>query len=104
MTLNLTGKRVYWVSTALAAAFALYALFFHFSQQDLLKGITTAKLASVQVYAEERAKEETGRLNQRAASMSATIAKLTAGQLENSQAFNLLKDGIASTLEPFMDY
>jgi len=104
LNLNLTGRRVYWVSTALAAAFVLYGLFFYFSQQDLLKGITGAKLASVQVYAEEKAKEETGRLHNRAASMSATIAKLAARQLENSQAFNLMKDGIASTLEPFMDY
>jgi diguanylate cyclase (GGDEF)-like protein len=104
MTLNLTGRRAYWVSTAFAAAFVLYGLFFHFSQQDLLKGITSAKLASVQVYSEEKAKEESERLHIRAASMSATIAKLTATQLENSQAFRLLKDGIASTLEPFMDY
>ena len=103
MTFRLTGRRVYWVSTALAAAFVLYGLFFHFSQQELLKGIAAAKLASVQVYAEEKAKEETGRLHGRAASMSATIAKLAARQLENSQAFNLAKDGIASTLEPFMD-
>ena len=104
MTLKLTGRRVYWVSTAFAGAFVLYGLFFHFSQEDLLKGITRAKLASVQIYSEEKAKEETGRLHSRAASMSATIAKLTASQLENSQAFKLLKDGIASTLEPFMDY
>ena len=104
MTLNLTGRRVHWVSTALAAAFVLYGLFFYFSQRELLKGITAAKLASVQVYAEEKAKEETGRLHQRAASMSATIAKLAARQLENSQSFNVMKDGMASTLEPFMDY
>ena len=104
MTLKLTGRRVYWVSTAFAAAFVLYGLFFHFSQEDLLNGITRAKLASVQVYSEEKAKEETGRLHSRTASMSATVAKLTASQLENSQAFKLLKDGIASTLEPFMDY
>ena len=36
--------------------------------------------------------------------MTATIAKLTASQLENSQAYGLLKEGMAATLEPFLDY
>jgi diguanylate cyclase (GGDEF)-like protein len=104
MRYEVTGRRVHWVSIALAAAFVVYALFFHFSQQDLLHRITAAKLAGAEVYAVERAREETARLRQRAASMAATIAKLTSSQLENSQAFNLLKDGLAATLEPFMDY
>jgi two-component system, sensor histidine kinase and response regulator len=104
VALNMKGRRVYLISSAVAAAFMLYGLFFYFSQQDLLKSITIAKLAAVQTHSEEGAKEEAARLHRRAASMSATIAKLTASQLENSQAFRLLKDGMASTLEPFMDY
>lgn len=102
--MKLTGSWVYRVSTAVAVAFVLYGLFFYLSQQNLLKNITTANLASAQVHAEEKAKEETARLRGHAASLASTIAKLTASQLENSQSFNVLKDGMASTLEPFMDY
>ncbi|CAN7641079.1 EAL domain-containing protein [Trinickia sp. LjRoot230] len=102
--MKLTGSRVYWVSTAVAVAFMLYGLFFYVSQQNLLKNITIAKLASARVHADEQAQAETARLRGHAASLSSTIAKITASQLENSQAFNVLKDGMASTLGPFMDY
>ncbi len=102
--LDLTGRRIHWVSAALATVFVLYGLFFHFSQQRLLETITTSKLAGVEVYSEAKAKEEITRMSSRTRALSATIARLSAGQLENSQSFNLLKEGLATTLEPFMDY
>ncbi len=102
--LDLTGRRIRWVSAALATAFVLFGLFFHVSQQRLLDSITASKQAAVEVVSEAKAKEEVARMGARTAALSATIARLTAGQLENSQSFNLLKEGLAATLEPFMDY
>lgn len=104
MNLKLTGRWIYWVLAASASAFVLYGLFFFLSQQNLLQKITTAKMAAVQAHADELARNETARLHARADSLTTTIAKLTASQLENSQAFGLLKEGVASTLEPFLDY
>jgi diguanylate cyclase (GGDEF)-like protein len=101
---NLTSRRVFFVSAAVTAAFLLFGSFIYLSQQKLLKRITGTKLAAVEVYSGVREKEEIARLYDRTASMSGTIAKLAAGQLQNSQSFNLTKDGMASTLEPFMDY
>jgi diguanylate cyclase (GGDEF)-like protein len=89
---------------ACASAFVLYGLFFYVSQQRLLQNITAAKLTTARVYADSVGANEAQRQHARAASMTATIAKLTASQLENSQSFGLLKDGMASTLEPFLDY
>ncbi len=99
-----SNRRIYWASAICASAFVLYGLFFYVSQQSLLSNITSAKRASVQAHAEVKARDETARLRDKAASMSATIAKLAASQLQNSQSFRVLKDGMASTLEPFMDY
>ena len=104
MTIKSDGSWVYWVSAALGAVFVLCGLFFYESQQSLLKTITAAKLASAQIHSEEKAKQETERLRAHAASMSSTIAKLAGAHLQNSQSFNILKEGMASTLEPFMDY
>jgi diguanylate cyclase (GGDEF)-like protein len=101
---DLTGRRIHWVSAALATVFVLFGLFFHYSQQKLLATITESKLAGVEGYSEAKAKEEVARMSSRTAALSTTIARLSAGQLENSQAFNLVKEGLATTLEPFMDY
>ena len=100
----LTGRWLHWGLVACASAFVLYGLFFYVSQQNLLQKITAAKLAKAQEYADAVGRTEAARLHARVASMTATIAKLTASQLENSQSFGLLKDGIAATLEPFLDY
>ncbi len=77
--LDLTGRRIHWVSAALATAFVLFGLFFHFSQQKLLESITASKLAAVEVYSEAKAKEEVARMSARTTALSATIARLTAG-------------------------
>ena len=104
MATNLIARRLRWASLAVGAAFVLYAVFIGYSQNRLLDRITGTKLDGVQVYFEERARQEAAELQHRAAAMSATIAKLSANQLENSQSFNITKEGIAATLEPFMDY
>ncbi len=101
---KLTARWLHWGLVACASAFVLYGLFFYVSQQNLLQKITAAKLAKAQEYADAVGSTEAARLHARAASMTATIARLTAGQLENSQSFGLLKDGMAATLEPFLDY
>jgi ABC-type polysaccharide/polyol phosphate transport system ATPase subunit len=46
--LDLTGRRIHWVSVVLATVFVLFGLFFHFSQQSLLQSITASKLSGVQ--------------------------------------------------------
>jgi diguanylate cyclase (GGDEF)-like protein/PAS domain S-box-containing protein len=102
--LTLSGRRVYFVSFLFVVMFVLYGFFFYFSQQQLLLDITSTKVETNQNYFDEKAKEEIRRLHIRANSIAVTIAKLSSTQLENSQAFNLLKDGLAPTLEPFMDY
>ena len=102
--LTFTGRRLYGALVACAAAFVLYGLFFYVSQQRLLQKITTAKLTTAQAYADTVRRNEAQRLQARAASMTATIAKLTASQLENSQSYGLLKEGMEATLAPFMDY
>ena len=104
MNLNLTSRWINWGLVACALAFVLYGLFFYVSQQRLLQTITAAKSAAVHAHSNETAATEAMRLQERAASMTETIARLTANQLENSQAFGLVKDGISSTLEPFLDY
>jgi diguanylate cyclase (GGDEF)-like protein len=103
-SVKLTGRGLHWGLVACASAFVLYGLFFYVSQQNLLQKITAAKLAKAQEYADAVGSTEAARLHARVASMTATIARLTASQLENSQSFGLLKDGIAATLEPFLDY
>ena len=99
-----TGRWHQWGLFVCASAFVLYGLFFYVSQQNLLQRITEAKLATAREHADAVGSSESTRLHARAASMTATIAKLTASQLENSQSFGLLKDGISATLEPFLDY
>jgi diguanylate cyclase (GGDEF)-like protein len=99
-----TGRWLQWGLVACASAFLLHGLFFYLSQQHLLQTITAAKLAAAHAHAEALGRREAARLQARAGSMTATIARLTASQLENSQSFGLLKDGLASTLEPFLDY
>jgi diguanylate cyclase (GGDEF)-like protein len=101
---ELMARRLRWASISVGAAFVLYALFIGYSQNRLLDRITGSKLDGVQVYFEERAQQEAAELRHRADAMSATIAKLSASHLENSQSFNITKEGIALTLEPFMDY
>lgn len=104
MKLMMNSQRVTFVSAIFIAAFVSYGFFFFFSQQRLLKNITNTKLDGIQHYYEREEHEQTVGLNSRAEAICGTIAKLSATQLENSQAFNLLKEGLASTLEPFMDY
>ncbi|HEX8341773.1 MAG TPA: PAS domain S-box protein [Tepidisphaeraceae bacterium] len=104
MTPKTPGRRVFLVAALFVAAFVLYGIFFYVSQQRILKSIIATKAESNQSYFKEKEAEEISRLNARAESICGTIAQLSAGQLENSQSFNLLKEGIAATLEPFMDY
>jgi signal transduction histidine kinase len=92
------------VSSIIVAAFVLYGFFFYVSQQRLLKTITEAKLSGIQSYYEREERAQATSLRSRADAVCGTIAKLSAIQLENSQTYNLLKEGLATTLEPFMDY
>ncbi len=101
---NLTSRRVSLASFVFVGVFILYGCFFYFSQQNLLKEITATRVASVQRYFAQKEKEEISHLKARVDSIAGTIARLSAIQLENSQAFNLRKEGIEATLDPFMDY
>ena len=104
MKLALTGRRVYVTSMFLIASVCAYGIYFYISQKRLLSSITGIQLASTQVYFQQLEKEETDNVRARADSISGTIARLSTIQLEYAQNFNLQKEGISSTLEPFMDY
>jgi signal transduction histidine kinase len=104
MKFRLDSQKVSIASSIFVATFLLYGIFFYVSQQRLLRTITDAKLSEIQSYYEREEREQTSGLNSRADAVCGTIAKLSAIQLENSQTYNLLKEGLATTLEPFMDY
>lgn len=104
MKFTMNSQRVTTISAIFVAMFVLYGFFYFYSQEQLLKTITSTKLAGIQANYQREEATQTARLNARADAICGTIAKLCSIQLENSQTFNLLKEGLATTLEPFMDY